>query len=144
MSRPARVERGIGGGIVRGFGFDGGLDPVCTNRTGSVEGGSCDEACGEEEVLDFPSIGGVEDFVEGVASPEVEHVARIGELGSRAGDPRVVPHGGSEGGADIGEVELRVGAWLDGGDDRRRGWGRAAAVRGVLSRDRAHDESFEE
>ncbi len=87
---------------------------MCANRTGAVERGSCDESSGEEEVLDFPTIGGIEDFVERVASPEVEHVARISELGPCAGDSCVVPHGRAERRADIGEVELSVGAWLDG------------------------------
>lgn len=87
MTRPARVEGCIGGwGVLRLVGLIRvwGLNPVGANRSRAVEGGPCDETGCVQEVLDFPSIRGVEDFVECVAAPEIEHVARVSELCSRA------------------------------------------------------------
>ena len=74
-------------------------------RLGAPERGACDEGADHEHVLGFPAGGVVEDLVEGVAGPEVDHFEHALEFVPGAFDADVLPHRGAEGGPDVGEVE---------------------------------------
>lgn len=101
--------------------------PVAAAGFFAPERASGDECGDEEEVLGLPAGWRVEDFVEGVAGPEVDHLAGVLEARAGAFDAGVPPHGGAKAAENIREIEFTGFAGADIADDGDGGGRRAEA-----------------
>ena len=70
-----------------------------------------------KQILQFPPADVVEDLVQRVAAPEVDHVQRIIKAVAGADDSDIAPHRAAEARADIDEVEFALIARTNVADD---------------------------